>query len=264
MFRSTFFRAASLLLAFVLSGQGPEIARAELDPDALINSATTPRKFNVSKQDAMKGIAERTGLETKDSRLKEMLAGKLPAVPRDIPVVKHLRAEGGIPFATTAAANARDTKALKLWLADPKNRAKIKKPIVVARKMPSTSEVQLKRCRGSNTTSTATAFAGRPEKAKELQFDFLFIHKDDLGNLLNERHELFGSKVQLRVVGADLVGPAAAARGFNVECLPTRVRATRSTVFRHTGADALANFDSSPNGLGVVHELMADAAKQYE
>lgn len=43
---------------------------------------------------------------------------------------------------------------------------------------------------------------------------------------------------------------------FKIECLPYRLRVTRSFYYRHKGEDALKNYDEKADGKGKLHELM--------
>ena len=184
-----------------------------------------------------------------------------PPLKGDVAVVKHLKGEGGIPFVNQEEFKKAYNARLQTMLDDKKLIAAAKKgEELESDYKPSV----LKSCAKSSSKVADTGYDGNEERGKKVQFDYLFIHNDDLNGLLNERHEIFGHKVNIRVVDGDQAGVLATARGFNIQCLPTRVRSTKKYVYTQSGKQALKNYDRDPHGKGTLHPLIKDVADRYK
>lgn len=238
---------------------------AEAQQEIITNkSSKVATQKKLSNPEITQYLASFLGLRDSNHFVQELVRSEVrkpkPAVPATI--VKHLKAEGGIPFASTAEYEKIQKEEFARWLAKPENKAKIGKPIKT--KKSAVKIPPLKPCAGSKVEKADSGYSGNPSRSGQLKFDYLFIHNDDLGSLRSERSELFGSKVNIKIIAADQLGAETTARGFNVQCLPTRIRATRQTVYTLTGEPALRNYDRDPNGVGELHELMQEVAAKYK
>jgi hypothetical protein len=99
--------------------------------------------------------------------------------------------------------------------------------------------------------------------AKDLEMDLLFIAEEDLPKTNTDYFELFGKKTDLKIISKWSLGIQQAAKSININCLPTRFRATKSVVFQEQGAYALRNYDKDPHGEGEVHVTIQEVASKY-
>lgn len=238
---------------------------AEAQQETITNNAAkvTPQQ-KLSNPELTQYLANYLGLPDSNPFVREVVRSNA-RTPRAAPpatIVKHLKGDGGTPFASDSEYEKLQKEEFVRWIAKPENKAKIGKPIKT--KQPEIKIAPLKACTGSKTVKADSGYSGNPSRSGQLRFDYLFIHTDDLGSLQSERSELFGSKVNFKIIAADQLGAEATARGFNVQCLPTRIRATRQTVYTLTGEPALRNYDRDPNGVGELHEMMQEVAAKYK
>ncbi len=107
----------------------------------------------------------------------------------------------------------------------------------------------LPRCQADRTTKTETGYALAELDGSRLEMDLLIIPAGS--KLPLPAAQLFGTATTVIEYDSETV-TALAVQSLPVECLPTRIRATRKFVHVQEGLDALRNYDKDQHGEGVL------------
>jgi hypothetical protein len=214
-------------------------------------------------------LAKAIGVDPNDKKFIEWVNSTKPYdenLLKELPeaqVIKHLKGEEGIPYPTKEEMQKYyderygkeisynvDEEAKKLQKEDQKELKEQLTPIKFEACKLSTKENQV--IADPNSSN-----------AKDLEMDLLFIAEEDLPKTNTDYFELFGKKTDLKIISKWSLGIQQAAKSININCLPTRFRATKSVVFQEQGAYALRNYDKDPHGEGEVHVTIQEVASKY-
>lgn len=237
-----------------------ESAVAQVDPSSLsiedrivMYEASLKYKFT---EEEKKESSKALGL-VEGSRHEKVILGKEQRIDwsedvEQIKIAKHIRSDKGEQLPTKQEViNSR-----------PKNQVNEKEfskkfseeylPLIAEQIEEENQFKPLSKCASSKTTKEKIGVV-KGETGSLPVTDILFIQSElvpeDLDEVLGETVMVY-SYYEDRDVQVHM-----AARGMNVNCLPTRFRSTSNYLFVDTGENALKNYSDNYHGSGKLHEF---------
>jgi len=122
--------------------------------------------------------------------------------------------------------------------------------IVVAR---SKEQKGLPLCENGKTYQIST---GRGRTSSKVTHNILFLEEGT--PLPNNPAATFGKKIQIKYYSARAKHELHHIKGLEINCLPTRLRATESMYFKDEGFNALLDYDRDYYGKGYLHASITE------
>jgi hypothetical protein len=164
-------------------------------------------------------------------------AGRLS--PQYPTTIRHLRFEGGVPFADAQVSNEMMEKMKKAAIEQGKGTYKELIKTAEKRVKEWESPPDYEECASSNEEKIDFALEDLPGE-EQVVGDILFLADNPPLNF----EEKFGENVQLQVLNQK---SSPVARGFaeslQLSCLPSRIRLTNRALYRYQGDAALGRFE---------------------
>lgn len=185
---------------------------------------------------------------------------------KNIRVIKHIRGEDGVPlkFATNPLGMVRKvipTPVPGLLEKDRERREKLKAEYEKKFKKVQPEKVYIRECAPDEVGTEKRQTGAIEDKriASILETDVLFISKR---HAVENPKTTFGKYAQVLLIEPGAYHEFKLAKSLKVKCLPFRFRATKRMNFRHSGDDALKNYDDDFLGNGKFAGSFAHKGEQ--